>query len=101
MPLRFPGSGLMVIYNDSRFHHYDVYDENKKHSRVYLKGYSNTGKLYVTSGNNAFKINPEIEKIEMIPRDEIPKLNYFMASGNLYVDANADGYVVYIKKENR
>ena len=98
MPLTFPGSGLNIIFNDRNSHHYSIYDENHKKTRMYLKGYSDKGELFVCSGQNTFKINPDIKEIEMIPSDNIPKLNYFMASGNLHVEVPAEGYVVYIKK---
>ena len=73
MPLEIPGSGLHIIYDDNKYHHYDVYDEDGNHKPIYLEGYSDAGELYVSSGQNVFKIIPGTEMV-LIPKDEIPKI---------------------------
>ena len=62
-----------------------------------LEGYSTAGELYVSSGQNVFKIVPGTE-MKIIPKDELPEITTF-SSGNIYqVNAAAPGYIVYIKK---
>ena len=97
MPLEIPGSGLHIIYSDNKYHHYDIYGENGEHRPIYLEGYSTAGELYVSSGQNVFRIIPGTD-IKIIPKDEIPEIITF-SSGSIYqVNATAPGYVVYIKK---
>jgi len=97
LPSNYSPSGLH-LFKDGLYHHYDVYNENGEKDRIYLNGFDNMQNLYVTSGNNHYKIETETN-IKLLPVDKIPKLDYSISGNTLAVGSNAKGWVFAISNK--
>jgi len=94
-------SGLHIIFPDKKEHHYDFYDD-KGHkldkAPLKLEGYSKAGKIYVTSGQNAFEIDPA-SKPKLIPTLDKGKIKTFPSGGKTIIQSNVPGWIIEIHRE--
>lgn len=95
-------SGLHIIIVDKKQHHYDLYDEEGHKldkEPIELKGYSEAGYIYVSSGQNVFEIDPE-SKPKLIPTFDKSSINAFPSGAKTVIQSNAPGWVIEIHKQN-
>ena len=71
-------SSLHIILNGED-HHWDMYDESGRDiHKVYFEGYKSTPSFYLKSGENAFRVDCDVDDIKVLPITETHRMDTYL-----------------------